>query len=125
MAQASDSTQKDSPDEVGSVVFSGKKFKGELVIFTDKAVVFICEKKYYAPQLGNLRALRFFEIPSSAIAKITYDSGSFPISTSSVQIFLKPSSCAKQLSSLKASVGVLSSMIHEDAENCSFTVLLK
>lgn len=125
MAQGSDISKEGAAAEVGSIIFSGKKFKGEIVISQDKAVVFICENKYYAPQLGNLRALRFFEMPSSSISKITYDSGSFPISTSTVQFCLKGASFAREMAKLKESAGALASMLHEDAKNSSFTVVLK
>jgi hypothetical protein len=108
--------------ELGDIVFGTSDRNGELVIYHDRIEVYICERKYYAPPLAKLRAAKFIELPIYEISHISYDSGSLPLKSSLVEIFLNTEKYQKKMAQIKAAAGGLASLIKENAASNSFVL---
>ncbi len=108
--------------EFGDIVFGTRDKFGELVIFKDRIEVYLCEKKYYAPPLTKLRAIKFIELPIWEVSHISYDSGSLPLKSSLVEVFLNTEKYNKKMDTIKKHAGGLSNLIKENSASESFVI---
>lgn len=108
--------------EFGDIVFGTREKSGELIIFKDRIEVYLCERKYYAPPLTKLRAIKFIHLPIWEVSHISYDSGGLPLKSSLVEVFLNTENYNHKMDQIKKKAGGLSQLIKPNAASESFVI---